>query len=108
MKLSRSIGVALLIGATQAQEDFELARAAQQNLRWIRPPTMNDGMPPLDMADFFANRGDVSPNYSPTISNTRKTLPVAPQMPSHVREKHELEAFGMQYGTGKEPNRWDR
>ena len=63
MKL-KSLGVILLIGATRAQQDLELARAVQQNLRWIRPPDMTDGVPPLDMANFFAEKQGYSPDIS--------------------------------------------
>ena len=104
MKL-RSLGVALLISAAQAQEDFELARAVQQNLKWIRPPDLVDGMPPLDMAHFFSERQAYSPDIS---SHPRKlSRQIEPPMPEHIRDQHELEAFGMRYGRGREPNRWD-
>ena len=93
MKL-RSLGVALLISAAQAQEDFELARAIHQNLKWIRPPELIDGMPPLDMANFFSEKQAYSPDIkSIPLKATRKS--VAPPMPSHMKDQRELEAFGM-------------
>ena len=48
-----SFAVALLAGVVLAQSnDFDLERAVQKNLKWIRPPVFDEDF--KDLESFFA------------------------------------------------------
>ena len=101
---SRSLYVVLVISAAQASQDFELAQAMQQNLKWIRPPNLTQGMPPLDMASFFAQESHYSPEINDRHQKDRHEELI---LPDHIKDRFELEEFGMLYGQGRQPNNWD-
>ena len=72
--------VALVAATACAQQDFDLERAVQKNLKWIRPPTW-DAMPE-DMDSFF--------KQSPSEAREHRRSPRAQR--DHYYNEHDHEA----------------
>ena len=64
-------------------------------------------MPPLDMASFFAQEHKYSPDIISRPHQQHYGRYEEPEMPDHIKDRIELEEFGMLFGQGREPNRWD-
>jgi hypothetical protein len=62
------------------------------------------------MNEFFSNsKGSVLPTYDPKIvSRPKKATQLAPEQPKHIKEKNDLDNFGIKYGTGAQPNDWSK
>mmetsp|Transcript_10194 Transcript_10194/g.13826 ORF Transcript_10194/g.13826 Transcript_10194/m.13826 type:complete len:106 (+) Transcript_10194:2-319(+) len=75
---SMSFAVAVLASAALAESDFNLERAVQKNLKWIRPPKFDESFHDID--SFFSER----PGAEPTQHEPK---PFArPHMPSFHRD----------------------
>ena len=56
------------------------------------------------MASFFAQESHYSPVINDRHHEDRHEEPI---LPDHIKDRFELEEFGMLYGQGREPNNWN-